>query len=142
MKNSLLYYLLHLLFFLLGNALIVWTIIWKYAKKHIFSNVRPNSRICHRREITFDSEQGCGSRRKLCLIIFDWQVWTRPSPKGTFGGLAPPNTAPSPPKLNYEAYKSMKFLSHFRMSSPPPLNKRKAPLLNTFWRRFWSGRVG
>jgi len=31
-------------------------------------------------------------------------------------------------------YKSVEFLSIFRMSSPP--HKRKAPLLKTFWRRF------
>jgi len=31
-------------------------------------------------------------------------------------------------------YESVEFLSYFRMSSP--LNKRKASLLKTFWRRF------
>jgi len=34
-------------------------------------------------------------------------------------------------------YKSVEFfLSIFRISSP--LNKRKAPLSKTFWRRFWA----
>jgi len=36
------------------------------------------------------------------------------------GGLSPPNTAPTLPKLNYEAYKSLKL--NFRMSSPPWTN--------------------
>ena len=42
-----------------------------------------------------------------------------PSSWWGFWGLIPPNTAPSPPKFNYEAYKSVKFLSNFSMSSPP-----------------------
>jgi len=32
-------------------------------------------------------------------------------------------------------YKSVAFLSIFRLSSPP--HKSKAPLLKTFWQRFW-----
>jgi len=32
-------------------------------------------------------------------------------------------------------YKSVEFLSNFRMQSP--LNSHKASLLKTFWRRFW-----
>jgi len=39
-------------------------------------------------------------------------------------------------------YKSVEFLSIFKMSSPSaqtqsPPQKCKAPLLKTFWRRFW-----
>jgi len=50
------------------------------------------------------------------------------------GGLIPPNNAPRPPKLNYAHYKLVEFLSYFRMSSSP--EKRKSPLLKTFWRQF------
>jgi len=32
-------------------------------------------------------------------------------------------------------YESVEFLLIFTISSPP--HKRKAPLLKTFWRRFW-----
>jgi len=32
-------------------------------------------------------------------------------------------------------YKAVEFLSIFRVPSPP--QKGKAPLLKTFWRRFW-----
>jgi len=32
-------------------------------------------------------------------------------------------------------YKSVEFSPNLRMLNP--LNKRKAPLLQTFWRRFW-----
>ena len=62
---------------------------------------------------------------------------------GGFGGLAPPNKAPSPPKLKHEHYKSVEILSILECLAPPHKpkalpQKRKAPLLKTFWRRFWS----
>jgi len=43
----------------------------------------------------------------------------------SFGGLSPPNTVPSPPKLKYKTLLKSVFLSSFRISS--------------FWRRFWDG---
>ena len=59
---------------------------------------------------------------------------------GAFGDLAP-NKTPSPPNWNMKHYKSVECSSIFRMSSPThkpksPPQKRKAPLLKTFWRRF------
>jgi len=43
-----------------------------------------------------------------------------PSLRGSFGGLSPPNKAPSkPPKWNMKHYKSVKFLSIFRMPIQP-----------------------
>jgi len=47
-----------------------------------------------------------------------------------FGGLSPPNKAPSPPNLNMKHYKSVEILQIFRVSSPPeqtqsPPQKRK-----------------
>jgi len=51
-----------------------------------------------------------------------------------FVGLSTTNKAPSPPNWNTKDYKSVAFLSIFRM--PSPLHKRKAPLLKIFWRRF------
>jgi len=64
-----------------------------------------------------------------------------PSLQGSFGGLSPPNKAPSPPNWNMKRYKPVEFLSIFRMSSHPAQTqtlpqKRKAPLLKSFWRRF------
>ena len=38
------------------------------------------------------------------------------------------------PKLKHETLQSVEFLSIFRCQAPP--QKRKAPLLETFWRRF------
>jgi len=44
-----------------------------------------------------------------------------PSPvvTGSFGGSRPPNKAPSHLDWNRERYKSVEFLSNFRMSSSP-----------------------
>ena len=42
-----------------------------------------------------------------------------PSPQGSFGGLSSPNKAPSPPNWNMKHYKSVEFLSIFRISSHP-----------------------
>ena len=46
---------------------------------------------------------------------------------GALVGLAPPEQSSKPPNWNMKHYKSVEFLSIFRMSSSP--NKRKAPLL-------------
>jgi len=59
-----------------------------------------------------------------------------------FWGLTPTNKAPRLPNWNMKHYKSVEILPIFRVSSPPaqaqsPQQKRKAPLLKTFWRRFW-----
>ena len=62
------------------------------------------------------------------------------SPVAT-GGLNRANKASSPPNWNTKHYKSVEILSIFGVSSPPhkpkaPPQKRKPPLLKTFWRRF------
>jgi len=53
---------------------------------------------------------------------------------GALVGLVPPNKAPCPLNRNMKHYKSVKFLSIFRMSSPHA--QTQSPLLKTFWRRF------
>ena len=53
---------------------------------------------------------------------------------GGFGGLNPPNKAPSPPNLYMKHHNLVEFLSNLNVKSP--LHKRKAPLLTPFWRRF------
>jgi len=51
---------------------------------------------------------------------------TVPSPRGGFGGLSPPNKAPSPRKLKYETlYKLVEVLSNLNVK--PSLHERKAP---------------
>ena len=63
-------------------------------------------------------------------------IFTSPVATGGFWGLAPPNKLQASPNWIMKHYKSVKFLSNFRMSSP--LNKRTASLLKTLWRWFWS----
>ena len=50
------------------------------------------------------------------------------------GGLAPQTKLQDPSNWIMKPYKSVEFLSNFRISSP--LNRHKAPLFKTFWRRF------
>ena len=56
--------------------------------------------------------------QKICLLLH-LCAQAVPSPRGDFGGLSPPNKAPSPPNWNMKRYKSVEFLSIFRVSSPP-----------------------
>ena len=49
-------------------------------------------------------------------------TWSAPSPRGALVGLAPQTNFQPPPKLKYETL--AKFLSNFRMWSPP-LHKRE-----------------
>jgi len=55
----------------------------------------------------------------------------------------PPNKAPSTPKLKFETLKISGIFVKFECQAPlqerkAPRYKRKAPLLTTFWRRFWA----
>jgi len=45
-------------------------------------------------------------------------LWTRSRHYGGFGAVSPPNKTSSPPNWNMKYYKSVKFLSIFRISSP------------------------
>jgi len=70
------------------------------------------------------------------------KVYSVPLPREGFSGLSPAKEAPSPPNWNMKHYKLVEFLSN--LNAKPPLHerkapspKRKAPLLTTFWRRFW-----
>jgi len=56
------------------------------------------------------------SNRKRALIIE--LLWTRSHRSGGFGALIPPNKAPSPPNWNMKYYKSVEFLSIFRIWRP------------------------
>jgi len=61
---------------------------------------------------------------------------------GALVGLAPPNNAPSPPKLKYETLYISGIFVKFECQAPlhkrqAPSYQRKAPLLTAFWRRFW-----
>jgi len=44
---------------------------------------------------------------------------TSPVATGGFARLSPTNKTPSPPNLNMKHYKSVGFLSNFKMSSDP-----------------------
>jgi len=48
-----------------------------------------------------------------------------PSPRGRFGGLIPPNTAPSPPNWNIKHYKIVEFLINLNVK--PPCTNAKPP---------------
>jgi len=66
----------------------------------------------------------------------------KPSPFATGGGLVglfPQTKLQAPSHCNMKHYKSVEFLSIFRMSTP--LHKRKDPLLKTFWRRFYQNTL-
>ena len=55
---------------------------------------------------------------------------------GAFGGLASPNKAPSPPPIEtWNTINQLRFCQFLECQAPP--HKPKAPLLKTFWRRFW-----
>jgi len=82
--------------------------------------------------------QACFCR--LTSAVQRWGQFRRH--RGALVGLDPRNKAPSPSNWNMNHYTSVEFLFSFRMSSPPHKRKttpqkRKAPLLKTFWRRFW-----
>jgi len=53
-----------------------------------------------------------------------------PVATGGFWGLSPPNKAPCPPKLRYEALKIGGVFVKFQ--NVKPLNKRKAPNIENF----------
>ena len=53
-----------------------------------------------------------------------------PSPRGSFGGLSSLNNAPSPRNWNVKHYKSVEFLSIFRMSSHPA--QTQSPSIENF----------
>jgi len=81
--------------------------------------------------LIYRNAEGVHGQRKFDNICLNLNLV--PSPRVIFGGLSPPNKAPSPPNWNREQYKSVEFLSIFRMSSHPAqmqshLQKRKAPL--------------
>ena len=56
------------------------------------------------------------SNPKRVLIIE--LLRTQSHRSGGFGALIPPNKAPSPPNWNMKYYKSVEFLSSFKMSRP------------------------
>jgi len=58
-----------------------------------------------------------------------------PSPRGALVGLAPPNKATSPQIETWNTINQWSFCQFLECQAPP--HKRKAPLLKTFWRRFW-----
>ena len=69
-----------------------------------------------------------------------------PWPRGALVGISPPNKAPSP---KIEIWNFMNQCNFANLNVKPPLHKRKAPLLTTFWRRFcvkpsvpWKWRCG
>jgi len=66
-----------------------------------------------------------------CLdLLISWQSRSH----GGFGEHIPPNKASGSLNWNVKHYKSVEFLSIFRMSSHPA--EPQSPLLKTFWRRF------
>ena len=68
-----------------------------------------------------------------CWLLFSIN---QPRRHGGFGGLSHPQTKlQAPPNWNMKHYKLVEFLSNLNVKSP--LNERTAPLLTTFWRRFW-----
>ena len=66
------------------------------------------------------------NKRDMASFHISPQFCSAPSPRGCFGGLSPPNKAPSPLKLERETLLISGVLVNFIMSSPPP-HKRKAP---------------
>jgi len=72
--------------------------------------------------------------RKPCHGTIHLTHCPNPVATGALVGLAPPNKATGPPKLKHEALYISGVFSNLKMSIPP--QKRKAPLLKTFWRRF------
>ena len=52
-----------------------------------------------------------------------------------FGGLSAPNKAPSPQTDTWSTVYQWSFCQFLECQGPP--QKRKAPLLKTFWQRFW-----
>ena len=61
--------------------------------------------------------------------------------EGGFGGLSPPNKAPSPPKLKYETLQNKWVWFSQILECQSSLHKhKKVPLLllKTFWQQFWS----
>jgi len=61
----------------------------------------------------------------MCRILLCACVNAVPSLRGGFGGLSPPNKAPSPSNWNMKHYKSVEFFSSLNVK--PPLHERKAP---------------
>jgi len=66
----------------------------------------------------------------ICTLFNFCPQFAQPVATGGFGGLSPPNKAPSIPNWNMKHYKSVEFLSIFRMSSPSA--QTQSPLLKTF----------
>jgi len=65
---------------------------------------------------------------------FSNTIYTVPSPRRAFVGLAPSNKGSSPPKLKYETLELADFLSNLNVK--PLRDECKAFLLTTFWQRF------
>jgi len=67
-----------------------------------------------------------------------------PLPRGGHWWAYPPNKAPSPPSnWNMQHYKTVEFWQFLECQTPPrkrkpPTQKRKTPLLKTFWGQFCS----
>jgi len=75
-----------------------------------------------------------GYMARKCLIKRVLNLNPVPSPRGSIGGLSLPNKAPSPQNWNRKHYKSVEFLSIFRMSSHPA--QTQSPPIENFWRQF------
>jgi len=72
----------------------------------------------------------------VCILIKPICLQISPIAPGGFVGLSPHKTKlQAPPNENMKHYKSVKFMSNFGMSCH--LHKHKAPLLKTFWQRFY-----
>ena len=81
---------------------------------------------------------------QLALVtnkFYPWRVGrgeASPLPTEGFGDLSLPKQYSNPPNWSMKHYKSVEFCQFLHVK--PPLHKRKAAMLKTFWRQFWVER--
>jgi len=118
---------------------------WDFVRVFALLLFLHTSRWC--RVVTFFCD--AGALRQMACHLLTSQCWLQaeftsvPSPRGCFWGLTPQTKLQAPPNWNMKHYKSFVFCHFLKRGDPPykpkdPPQKRKAPLLKTFWRRFWS----